>query len=128
MAIAVPKDALGRSLSARLQRKSRRLRKKLFLGEFQELGFDVHVRFHGPLGSDALDVFYGRLLPWLRDRSLDVGGLGGALPLLATDGFICAHAGSVSIQDRARVIDWLTEQKEVLSAEAGKLRDAWYSQ
>lgn len=57
------------------KQRSRRLRKKLRLGEFQELGFSVDVTFRRLLTSDALDVFLDALLlEAIEPRRLMYGG------------------------------------------------------
>lgn len=119
---------LNHAPSARkLSRLNRRQRKKLRVGEFQELVFEVRMRFHQPMGDAALDGFMDELFDLVESRRLAVGGLGGRLPLLETDGVISAwKRGSPTEKDRQAVLDWLQRQPEVATAEVGAFVDAWY--
>jgi len=42
--------------------RSRRLEKKLHLGEFQEFGFDVDVKFKENISQEQKDIFFERFL------------------------------------------------------------------
>lgn len=119
---------LSRAPSSRkLKRLNRRQRKKLRVGEFQELVFEVRIRFHHPMEDSALDGFMDGFFDLVESRRLTVGGLGGRLPLLETDGVISAwERGSPTEEDRQAVLDWLQRQPEVASAEVGAFVDAWY--
>lgn len=119
---------LNHAPSARkLKRLNRRQRKKLRVGEFQELVFEVRICFHEPMENSALDGFMDELFDLVESRRLAVGGLGGRLPLLETDGVISAwERGSPTEEDRQAVLDWLQRQPEVATAEVGAFVDGWY--
>jgi len=97
------------------------LRKKLRLGEFQQLGFEVSIALKPELGVDALDHFLDEFIVDAIERNnLAFGG--------GTDsGFITTwKRGSTSEAHRTIVEHWLTQRHEVVSVKLGPLVDAWY--
>ena len=113
--------------AGRLRRLNRRQRKKLRLGEFQELVFEIRVHFHQPLDDAAYDSFLDAFIDFIESRKLAVGGLGGRLPLAETDGIISAWGrGSPAEEDRQAVLAWLHERPEAALAEVGEFVDGWY--
>lgn len=106
---------------------NRRQRKKLRVGEFQELVFRVSIIFRQPLDETGYDRFWDHIIDLIESRNLAVGGLGGKLPLMEADGIIAAwECGSPSEADRQAVLDWLMQYPDVASAEAGDFVDGWY--
>lgn len=99
--------------------RSRRVRKKLRLGEFQEMGFfyeatiisgiDEHAFIDGLL-SEAMEPIGLAFCGW-------VGG--GVVSKL--------RRGSVSEGERQAVLDWLARRPEVQSLSATGLVDMWHS-
>jgi uncharacterized protein YggL (DUF469 family) len=111
----------------KLARLNRRQRKKLRVGKFQELVFEVRIRFHQPMEEARLDTFLDGVIELIEARQLVVGGLGGTLPLLATDGIVSAlKRGSPTEEDRQAVLDWARRRPEVADAAVGELVDGWY--
>ena len=97
------------------------------MGEFQELCFEIRIRFQQPIDEEMLDTFLDNFIQWIESRRLIVGGLGGALPLLATSGVISAlKRGSPSEEDRQATLHWVRQQPEVVDAEVGEFVDGWY--
>lgn len=110
-----------------IRRLNRRRRKKLHVGEFQELVFEVRVQFRQPMDDAAHDAFLGGFIELIESRQLAVGGMGGQLPLTATDGVVSTWGrGSPTEEDRSAVVNWLLQRPEVASAAAGDLVDGWY--
>ena len=110
-----------------LRRLNRRQRKKLRVGEFQELVFEVRVQFRQPMDDAAHDAFLDEFIEIIESRHLAVGGMGGQLPLMETDGVVSAWGrGSPTEVDRAAVADWLRQHPDVASADVGDLVDGWY--
>ena len=104
-----------------MRKRNRRLRKKLHLGEFQQLGFEVSITLKPDLGMDALDRFLDDfILDAIEKNDLAFGG--------GTDsGFITTwNRGSTSETHRTIVEDWLSRRQEVVSVRLGPLVDAWY--
>ncbi len=103
------------------KRRSRRLRKKLHIGEFQEFGLEVQITLRESIDQrdegTLLDAF---LLEVMEPSSLVFGGA-------VTDGYISYRGrGSVTLEDRKRVIDWLVGQPEIATVQVSELVDAWY--
>ncbi|UFH50647.1 YggL family protein [Pseudomonas sp. KNUC1026] len=101
--------------------RSRRLRKKLCVDEFQELGFELNVEFKQDLSEQAIDAF---LDDFLAD-AIDANGLdyvGGE-----DFGMVClGERGSVSEEQRSAVEAWLKGRDELSKVEVSPLVDAWY--
>lgn len=111
----------------KFRRLNRRQRKKIRVGEFQELVFEVRVQFHQPMDDEAHDAFLDGFIEIIESRHLAVGGMGGQLPLKETGGVVSAWGrGSPTEADRAAVEDWLRQRPEVASAYVGALVDGWY--
>jgi len=104
----------------------RRLRKKFHLGEFREFGFAVQFALDPQLPEAAAGAFLDRFIVQAveADRMCAGGGGHGA----RWDFFVssAARRGSVDEAQRARVLDWLGRQPEVLERSAGPLVDAWH--
>jgi uncharacterized protein YggL (DUF469 family) len=101
--------------------RSRRLRKKLCVDEFQELGFELNLSFKEDLTEEAIDAFLDAFLT----EAMDANGL----DYVGGDdyGLVClAERGSVTEEQRAIVEAWLTGRSEVIKVEVSPLMDAWY--
>jgi uncharacterized protein YggL (DUF469 family) len=101
--------------------RSRRLRKKLCVDEFQELGFELNLEFKEDLDDAAIDAFLDAFLT----EAMDANGL----DYVGGDdfGLVClAKRGSVSEEQRATVEAWLKAREELTKVEVSPLQDAWY--
>ncbi|MGH1449560.1 MAG: YggL family protein [Pseudomonadaceae bacterium] len=101
--------------------RSRRLRKKLCVDEFQELGFELNLDLKDDLTVEEIDTFLDQfILQALEANGLDyVGG--------EDFGLVClAERGSVSEEQRAAVESWLKGRSELSKVEVSPLVDAWY--
>ena len=99
--------------------RSRRLLKKLHIGEFQELGFLFEAELAKDANDEALvDAF---LADALASRSLGFGGW-------ATGGTV-AKIGNLSVteDERSSVLAWLAARPEVVKLSATGLIDMWYA-
>lgn len=113
--------------TGRLKRLNRRQRKKLLVGEFQELVFEVRLAFKAPLDESAYDTLIDAFIDMTESRHLIIGGFGGSLPLTEMDGLVSkVGPGSVSEADRAAVREWLEQRPEASKVELGELVDGWY--
>lgn len=101
--------------------RSRRLRKKLCVDEFQELGFELTFDFREGLSEAELDAF---VESFLRD-AIEANGLG---YVGGEDyGFVClGRRGSVSEEQRAQVEAWLKGRSELKDSSISPLLDVWY--
>jgi len=109
-----------------LSRWNRRQRKKLRLGEFQELGFTLKLHFAPPLDDASADQFWEAILSHIESLGLSAG-LGGRLPMAELEGFVSAAGrGSVTPDQQAQVLAWCRAQPQVESAQVGELADVWH--
>lgn len=102
--------------------RSRRLRKKLCVDEFQELGFELTLNYKEGLESEAVSAFFERFI----DEAVEGSGLGF---IGAEDyGFVClGKRGSVSAEQRAQVEAWLQKgHAELVGFTVSPLIDVWY--
>jgi uncharacterized protein YggL (DUF469 family) len=101
--------------------RSRRLRKKLCVDEFQELGFELNLDFKQDLDDQAIDAFLDAFLT----EAMDANGL----DYVGGDdfGLVClAKRGSVTEEQRAVVEAWLKARSELTKVEVSPLMDAWH--
>ncbi|MBD1553251.1 50S ribosome-binding protein YggL [Pseudomonas typographi] len=101
--------------------RSRRLRKKLCVDEFQELGFEINLEFKQGLPEQSVDAFVEAFLAQaIEANGLDYVG--------AEDyGLVClGKRGSVSPAQRDQVEAWLKGREELDKAEVSPLMDVWY--
>ncbi|MDN3696225.1 MULTISPECIES: YggL family protein [Vibrio] len=107
----------------KLDNKNRRIRKKLYLGEFAILGFDVSCKT-SITDFDSYDKFVDEFIDYIDGINLCFGG--GGLELF--EGFLCSteRYKSVTEEEQAQVIAWLEAREEVKEAVAGPLVDANY--
>lgn len=104
--------------------KSRRLRKKLHVGEYTELGFAVTFLYKNPLQDDEivqfLDLFISSVI---ESNGLIYGGSCGN----SFDGFVALEKrGSVTEEQRQKVKSWLESNSNLTGIEVGALTNAWY--
>jgi len=102
--------------------RSPRLRKKLHLGEFQELGFDIETELKAPLVGDAEEALLIAFIEGIIEpRGLIFGGG-------VSCGYVCkAGGGSATEEDRNAVQEWLEARSEFTSVKVHGLTDAWYA-
>lgn len=101
--------------------RSQRLRKKLCVDEFQELGFELNLDFKEELADEAIDAFLDAFLK----EAMEANGLG----YVGGDdfGLVCLQKrGSVSEEQRAAVEAWLKGRSELTEATVSPLIDVWY--
>lgn len=101
--------------------RTRRLRKKLFVDEFQELGFDLDLSFAQGDDAQQKDAFFERFFnEAIMPEGLVFGGRDDA-------GFVCtSRRGSVTEDQRATVARWLEGQAALSGFRAGPLMDVWH--
>ena len=105
------------------KQRSRRLRKKMRLGEFQEFGFEYELKVKAELSPEQEEALMDRFVrELLVPRNLAAAGW-------VREGFVTAFArGSASDEDRQATQAWLAAQPEVGEATVSALKDAWYVQ
>jgi len=104
----------------------KRLRKKLRLGEFQELGFEVSFRFSDNASDKTFDeVMEAFIIQAIESNGLICGG-GGKNPELSF--FVSLdRRGSVTNEHRQAIQRWLETRPEVKEIRVGPPVDAWHS-
>ena len=105
---------------------NKRQRKKLYLGEFKELGFEVTATFKPGVDVDGRNAFLERLLESTSREELAFSGGTSAAGL---DGFFTLdHRGSVTEQQRERVRALLAADAAIANPNVGPLVDAWHGE
>ena len=101
----------------------KRMRKKLYLGEFQEFGFEVQFRLPAELSAADLEVFFERFMAEAVERNglMAGGGCGTDWDIFVT----LADRGSAEEKHRKLVDDWLKNSSQVSEIRIGPLVDAW---
>ncbi|GAB3549707.1 50S ribosome-binding protein YggL [Noviherbaspirillum agri] len=102
-----------------------RQRKKLRLGEFQELGFEVTAKTTKELTQEDRSAFIDALITAVDEMDLLFGGgFNGGF-----EGFVVVNAarGSVTEAQRESFRKWLETRQELKDVVVGPLKDAWYS-
>ena len=105
--------------------RNRRLRKKLRVDEFQELGFDLSWRFAEGTSEDAMDALLDDLIAEVIVPNKLAFAADGELEW---DAMICTEAlGKCTEEQRQQVESWLSA-KGVLDLEVRPLFDLWYGE
>ncbi len=105
--------------------RSRRLRKKLRVDEFKELGFDVAWQLKTDITSAELDRFIDKFFAEaIQPNGLGFGGEGDTL----WHGIVCTQKlGSCTQEHRTDVEKWLTANGATLVA-VSELYDVWWAE
>jgi uncharacterized protein YggL (DUF469 family) len=99
--------------------RSRRLRKKLHVGEFQQLGFEITLFLSKELSSTQSNDFWDSFIGEIEANNLTFGG--GEIGFVVPDGRTSATEGH-----RQVVQAWLSKRPEISSVTVGPLVDAWH--
>ena len=106
-------------------KRSRRLRKKLYLDEFAILGFDFtcQLAFENKV---ELDAFFSEFIDFIEAKDLHVSG---GSDDVSFEGFITSMGRyeSATEDDRTTVENWFSNRKNVSDVSVGELVDAAYS-
>lgn len=105
--------------------RSRRIRKKMRVDEFQELGFDVAWKLKDGISGDELDAFIDKFFAEsIQPKGLGFGGEGDTL----WHGLICTQKlGSCTDEHRTAVEKWLTDNGAT-SVAVSELYDVWWAE
>jgi len=103
----------------------KRLRKKLHVGEFQELGFEVRFQVVDSLSGDAFDAVMDAFISQAIEAHGLLCGGGGRNP--EWNVFVTREGrGSVTEEHRQAIETWLAARLEINAMQIGPLVDAWY--
>ena len=108
--------------SPSLKNKSKRLQKKLYLGDYAVYGFEVS----GKIVKEAeFDSFFDDFMAFIESRNLCFGG---GYTNNCFDGFIShiERYGSASEEGRQEIEKWLSSQGDLSNIVVGSLVDAYY--
>lgn len=104
--------------------RSARLRKKLRVDEFQELGFDINWTFNSDISESEIDTIVDKFISDVIEAR-ELGFHGGGH--LQWEGIIATQRlGKCSQDDRAAVSEFWQTQK-VSQVNVGELYDIWWS-
>ena len=105
-------------------KRSRRLRKKLYIDEFSVYGFEITITF-ADFDENSFDAFLDEMVDFIESRNLIIGGGGG---IDEFEAFISSNEryGSASEDDRSAVSNWLGGKSVFQSVEVSDLVDANY--
>ena len=111
-------------MKANAKNRNRRLRKKLRVEEFQELGFDVAWRLADDTTDEQVDDFLSRFFAEvIEPNGLGYGGEGDTL----WHGLICTQKlGKCTDEHRAAVEKWLKDNG-VVAVSVSELYDVWWA-
>lgn len=103
----------------------KRVRKKLRLGEFRELGFEVSFRLSESMADAGLEKFWDLFIgEAIEARGLMCGGGCGRV----WDVFVKRPGRrSATEHDRREIAEWFHRHPDVLDVRIGPLIDAWHS-
>lgn len=106
------------------KKRSRRLRKKMRVDEFQELGFDLAWQFADGTTNEEIDVFINKFF----DEAIEPNGLGfGGEGDLIWHGLICTQKiGKCTDEHRHLVEKWLKDAG-AQSVAVSELYDVWWA-
>ncbi|WP_426417131.1 YggL family protein [Aestuariirhabdus sp. LZHN29] len=104
--------------------RSRRLRKKLYLGEFAVMGFEFTCRIDLK-GESEFDALFDELADLMGERNLLVIGGGSEESF---EGYVVSSERyqSATDEDRKAVEQWLANQSCISDATVNELSDAHY--
>ena len=109
-----------------IHNKKKRLRKKLYLGEFTVYGFQFECKVNSNT-EEELDKFLDDVIDLVESRELVVAGVGGGNSD-NFDMFVCSsyRYGSVTEEDRNAFTKWLSNHSLVSEMTISELVDVNY--
>lgn len=108
----------------RIRGLNRRQRKKLRVGEFQELLFSLRWTNRLDLNDDELNAQFDDFIGMIEARGLLFVG---TLPASGGDGFVLTNdRRSTTVEDRESVVIGLRKRSEVSTVDVGEFVDHWY--
>lgn len=103
----------------------RRLRKKFHIGEFQELGFEVTIKFNLNFTETDFDRFWQKFIGKIEEDKLECGG-GGNHKVWQVFVTSSKKYQSPTNEQRVNIINYLESHPDIAKCEVGDFKDAWY--
>lgn len=105
-------------------KRSNRLNKKLYVGKYAVLGFEVSFKF-AQIDETTFDGFFSELMACVESRNLIMGGAGGEQNFVL---YISNYGRYVSAteEDRRAFETWLAEHSFISESKVAELSDAYY--
>ena len=102
----------------------RRLRKKNHLGEFQEFGFEVLIKFNSNLDEKEFTRFLDEFIEEIEKQKLLLGGSGNEDDW---EGFITSAKkfASPTADQKEFIKKWLESRSYIETVELSDFKDAW---
>jgi len=114
------------ALPGNLKNLKLRQRKKMRVGEFQELGFSLQAQFVAGLEVATQDALLDDWLTTVDQAGVSFGGQFDAQGMLEGLVFPVAQV-KVTEALRSSLLDWLKNRSEVAGIEASALFDLWHT-
>ncbi|MDN0075935.1 50S ribosome-binding protein YggL [Crenobacter sp. SG2303] len=112
----------------RLSRLSERQKKKLRVGEYQELGFRLEATLNEGVDVTSEDILLDEWLVEVERHDVSFGGHFAAGKPSTLNGMVFpVGRGGVDAGTRDQLVAWLKGRPEVAQLEAGELIDVWYN-
>jgi uncharacterized protein YggL (DUF469 family) len=105
-------------------KRSNRLNKKLYVGEYAVLGFEVSFKLT-EVDEQTFDTFFTEIVEFVESRELIMGGAGGS----ETFSIYVSSYGrytSATEEDRSAFEQWLSAREFITDKNVAALTDAYY--
>ena len=105
-------------------KRSNRLNKKLYVGEYAVLGFEVSFKLT-EVDEQTFDTFFTEIVEFVESRELIMGGAGGS----ETFSIYVSSYGrytSATEEDRSAFEQWLSAREFITEKNVAVLTDAYY--
>jgi len=105
-------------------KRSNRLNKKLYVGEYAVLGFEVSFKFSA-IDEQTFDTFFADIIAFVDSRNLILGSAEGSQSFVI---YVSSYArySSATEDDRSAFEQWLAERDFLIDASVAPLSDAYY--
>lgn len=105
-------------------KRSNRLNKKLYVGEYAVLGFEVSFKF-SEIDELVFDTFFNDIVEFVESRNLILGGAGGSQSFVI---YVSSYGRYISAteEDRSAFEQWLAARDFIVDGDVAPLSDAYY--
>lgn len=105
-------------------KRSNRLNKKLYVGQYAVLGFEVSFKFT-EIDEQTFDSFFTDIVEFVESRNLIMGGAGGSQSFVI---YVSCYGRytSATEEDRSAFEQWLAAREFIVESKVAALSDAYY--